>query len=57
MSNIELRRAVHNLGEEIAADIHHGECFHDKEMFNDFIRNLDKMKKVAKMYFDSNQEE
>lgn len=56
MNNNDLRKAVHALSEEIAMDIHHGECFYDKKMFQEFIDNLEKMKEVARSYFDSNQE-
>lgn len=48
---------LQNLYYEISADIEHGECFYDKEMFTSFIKNLDNMKKAAIQYFNENQEE
>jgi hypothetical protein len=49
------RSLLHSLYYDIAADIEHGECFYDKEMFDSFIRSLDRMKKVAIEYFNDNQ--
>lgn len=48
---------LQNLYYFISADIEHGECFYDKEMFDVFCKHLDKMKEVAKQYFDENQRE
>ncbi|MGD6876935.1 hypothetical protein [Bacillus infantis] len=55
--NLELRKQITNLGYEIAGDIDHGECFYEKEMLDDFIANLDKLKNAAREYYISNKAE
>lgn len=55
--NMNLRGQVHDLADEIAGDVHHGECFYEKDMLDDFIKNLDKMKELATKYYESNRKE
>jgi hypothetical protein len=55
--NMKLRGEVHDLADVIAGDVHHGECFYEKDMLDDFIKNLDKMKDLAQKYYDSNKKE
>lgn len=54
---MSLRGQLQDLYYAISADIEHGECFYDEEMFNSFIRTLDEMKSIANQYFDENQSE
>lgn len=42
-----LRSQIQSLGYQIIGDIDHGECFHEKDMLDEFIANLDKMKELA----------
>lgn len=51
-----LRQQVRELISEINGDVHHGECFYEKNMLDDFIANLDKMKNLAIEYYNENQE-
>lgn len=55
--NMKLRREIHDLTDEIAGDVHHGECFYEKDMFDDFIKTLDKLKDAAQKYYESNKED
>lgn len=43
-------RKVNDLAMEIGATIDHGECFYDDEMFDDFVRMLDKLKELSRKY-------
>lgn len=52
---VSLRGQLQDLYYAISADIEHGECFYDQEMFKSFCCNLDKMKIIAKQYFEENQ--
>lgn len=52
-----LSQQIDDLGYEIAGDIDHGECFYEEDMLNDFIENLDKMKKLAKKFYQQNKAE
>jgi hypothetical protein len=52
-----LRYQVRDLASEIVDDIHHGECFYEKEMFNDFISKLERMKELGLAYYRENQED
>lgn len=54
---MSLREDVDNLWVSIDGDIEHGECFYDKDMLNDFLKDLDKLKKIAIEYFEENQKE
>lgn len=56
-NNLKLRNLVNDLGDEIVGDLHHGECFYEKEMLEEFISNLDKLKNLAREYFISNRKE
>jgi hypothetical protein len=49
------RQQMADLSYEIDGDIDHGECFYEKEMLDDFIKNLDKMKELAYAYFKENE--
>lgn len=42
---------------EVSADIEHGECFYDEEMFEIFLANLDQLKEVAQRLFYENQDD
>ena len=55
--NMKLRGEVQDLTDVIAGDVNHGECFYEKDMFDDFINNLDKMKDLAQKYYESNKKE
>lgn len=55
--NMKLRNRVQELGEEIAGDIHHGECFYEKEMLEEFIGNLNDLIGTAQAYYESNRKE
>lgn len=55
--NMKLRREIIELGEEIVGDIDHAECFYEKDMLDEFLANLEKMKRLAIDYYYSNQEE
>lgn len=51
-----LRSDIQDLGDEIHGDIHHGECFHDKQMLEDFVASLNKLEVKTLQYWASNQE-
>jgi hypothetical protein len=51
------RQQITELACEIDSDVHHGECFYEKEMLEEFIANLDKMKNLAREYYISNRKE
>lgn len=55
--NMKLRHKIHDLSDEIYNDVHHGECFYESDMLNEFCSNLDKMKELALKYYNSNMEE
>lgn len=52
-----MKEDLEYLAQEIEADIHHGECFYEQEMYRDFIAKLNKMKKMARKYYQKNVEE
>lgn len=51
-----LRKQITDLYYAVSADIEHGECFYDPEMFNEFINTLDKMKELAQKYYEENRQ-
>lgn len=57
VAGLSLKGELQDLYYAISADIEHGECFYDKDMFDDFIKNLDKMKETAYWCFYENQKE
>lgn len=52
----ELRGEIQDLGDEIHNDIHHGECFYDKQMLQEFVSTLNTLEVKALQYWASNQE-
>jgi hypothetical protein len=48
-----LRQQIEDLACEIDGDVHHGECFYEEDMLNDFCKNLDRMKKLARRYYEA----
>ncbi|EEL69452.1 hypothetical protein [Bacillus mycoides] len=55
--NLELRGEIIDLGYSISGDIDHAECFYDEDMLKDFCESLDRMKKLAVDYYNSNKED
>lgn len=56
-SNMKLRSEIIELGQELARDIDHAECFYEKDLLDEFCANLEKMRRLAVDYYYSNQEE
>lgn len=54
---VTLRQQVKEMLSEINSDVHHGECFYEKDMLDDFVEKLDKMKILAIDYYNENQED
>jgi hypothetical protein len=52
-----IRQQIEDLVCEIDGDVHHGECFYDSEMLDEFLHKLDKMKRLAKKYYRQNEAE
>lgn len=52
----DLRSDIHDLGDEIHNDIHHGECFYDKKMLEEFVSTLNTLEVKTLQYWASNQE-
>jgi hypothetical protein len=52
-----LRQQIQDLVCEIDGDVHHGECFYEENMLQSFIKNLDKMKRLSKKYYEENKKE
>ena len=57
MGERDLLSKLDELIHDIYSEFGHGECFFEEDMFNDFIKLLDKTKEVAKQYFEENQKE
>lgn len=53
MKNI--RQQLEDLACKIDGDIHHGECFYDSKMTMELLLNLDKMKRLARKYYQQNK--
>jgi ribosomal protein S27E len=53
--NMRLKGEIEDLADEICGDVHHGECFYELDMLEDFCNNLIKMKELALEYYDSNK--
>lgn len=49
-------RTVGELVKYIYCNIEHGECLYDKEMFDNLIRDIDRLKSFCTIEFNNNQD-
>ena len=52
-----LKKRIEDLLYEIDGDVHHGECFYDKEMLDSLLDNLNTMKSLAVLLYKENQKD
>lgn len=49
-------RVVKNLANSIYCSVENGECLYEKDMFDDLIKNIEKLKSFCAIEFNNNQE-
>jgi len=54
---MNLKDEIFGLVSEIDAEVNHGECFYDDDMYRDFIRVIDELKEISKKFYEINKAE